>query len=110
MFKKKIVNLFVWLLLFHNMSYAEPRYYLCGPDEDGCLLDQAQYCACIPLDEDNFSQPYCLDFDNLRCEPLSKVSGCLLTFSDQGRCLATIHQSEPEPPCSVTSLTFCQQN
>lgn len=112
MFKNKFVNIFILLyaLLFHSISYSDPRYFLCGSDEDGCFLDRVQYCACIPLDEDHFPEPYCLDFDNMRCEPLSKVPGCSLVYKDQGRCLATIHQSEPEPPCSVTTLSFCQQN
>jgi hypothetical protein len=114
MLKNQIVSLLLLLiaLMFCHVSFGDARYFLCGPDEDGCPENQMQYCACIPLDEINFPKPYCLDFDNMRCEPLSKVPDCnlALIFKDQGRCLATIFQSEPEPPCLTTSLTFCREN
>ncbi len=111
---KKVIQLVLCLILlvFYSVSYAESRYFLCGSDEDGCFLDQVQYCACIPLSEIHYAEPYCLDFDNMRCESLSETPNCpsQIIFKDQGRCLATIHQSEPEPPCSITSRSFCLEN
>lgn len=114
MLQRKLFNLLLLLglLVFFNAGHAEGEYFLCGPDEDGCPMDQVQYCACIPYDEIYYQKPYCLDFDNMKCEPLEKVPNCAasLIFKDQGRCLATIYQSEPEPPCETTSKTFCLQN
>lgn len=114
MIKLKKFSIFLLLILVFccRDSYSEPRYHLCGPDEDGCFIGQEQYCACIPYDEINFSKPYCLDFNNMKCEPLLAVPDCPKNaiYKDQGRCLATIYQSEPEPPCQTVTQTFCYQN
>lgn len=90
-------------------SQASDRYFICGPDEDGCFDDMHQYCACIPYDDLNAERPYCLDFDNLTCRPLSKTPDCKPAhiYKNQGECLATIFQSEPEPPCAVTTHARC---
>lgn len=101
-------------LLFHSISYADSRYFLCGPDEDGCFEDQVQHCACVPYDEVNYNKAYCLDFidNSKRCEPLSKIPDCspYYIYKDQGECLAALFQSEPIPPCRTTTLAYCQQN
>src|SRR5665811_813961 len=94
-------------------SYAQiPLYYLCGPDEDGCPKGYEQYCACIPYNDQQKMKPYCLDFDKMTCEPVSNVSDCAPdnTYKDQGSCLATIFQSEPTPPCSIVTKTFCEDH
>lgn len=103
---------FLMILFICTKSSAESRYILCGPDEDGCFMDQVQYCACIPYNEIHALQPYCLDFDKMQCEPLSEKPACpeRFIYKDQMRCLATIFQSEPEPPCSVTTYSFCVNN
>ena len=103
---------FIILLIVSSMGYCESRYFLCGPDEDGCPPEDPQYCACIPYDEDNFAKPYCLDFDNMRCEPLAQAPDCpsALVFKDQGRCLSTIFQSTSTRPCETTTQRFCQEN
>ena len=91
--------------------YASDRYFLCGPDEDGCFEESYSSCICIPVDPMNSEAPYCLDFDDLKCTPLSTRPDCSpkLTFNNQNECLATIFQSEPTPPCSFTTLEFCLQ-
>ncbi|CAM2981456.1 hypothetical protein LEAN103870_11625 [Legionella anisa] len=105
----------LFMLLYFMMitpSYCSDRYFLCGPDEDGCYPDIYQYCACIPYNDWEASSPYCLDFDKLTCTPLSQTTHCDpgLIFKNQGECLATIFQSEPRPPCKITTHQFCIEN
>lgn len=90
-------------------SYSSDRYFLCGADEDGCLEGAYQYCFCIPYNDVEANTPYCLDVDALKCTPLSKTINCSSSFvyKNQGECLATIFQSEPMPPCTVTTHSFC---
>ncbi len=86
--------------------------YLCGPDEDGCPAGYEEYCVCVPYNSQQYSKPYCLDFDKMTCEPLSKVNECSadFTYPDQGSCLATIFQSEPEPACRLVTRSFCAEH
>lgn len=100
-----------WLILI-NATHSSDRYFLCGPDEDGCFPDIYQYCACIPFNDFEANTSYCLDFDNLSCTPLSQTKKCepSLVFKNQGECLATIFQSEPNPPCKITTHAFCLEN
>ncbi len=113
---KKIGLLYCLFFLssFHvTPSYAQNElYYLCGPDEDGCPAGFEEYCTCTPLNNHQRTKPYCLDFDNMTCEPLSAVSDCSAqhTFKDQGSCLATIFQSEPTPPCKMVTKLFCEDH
>jgi len=95
-------------LMLSTLSHAE-KYLLCGPNEDGCYRNIYQYCNCIPYNEQQGSQPYCLDFDNMRCHPLTQVPDCdaALIRKDQASCLATIFQSEREPGCRATTQAFC---
>ena len=97
-------------MAFFNMSYGDSRYLLCGPDEDGCPEDGYQYCGCTPYNEMQGNKSYCLDFDNMTCKPLSESPNCpsRFIFQDQAHCLATIFQSEPEPPCMLTTYQFCK--
>lgn len=100
-------------ICFLHIAYAENKYYLCGPDEDGCHKTTGfQYCACIPVNEENINKPYCLDFDKMTCTPLTESPHCDpgFIFKDQGSCLATIFQSEPEPPCKIKDESFCVEN
>lgn len=108
---------FLWLSFFLMLpaimtSYANEKYFLCGPDEDGCSADSYQYCLCMPQDDALSSQPYCLDFDNVSCKPLSLMPNCHSgdIFRDQATCLAVAFQSEPEPPCALTDKDFCVQH
>lgn len=96
------------LLLTLSSAHAQP-YFLCGPDEDGCPEGDEQYCACIPANPAP-DQPFCLDFDAMTCAPLTQHPDCVkeLTFPNQQSCLATIFQSEPEPPCTKVSHKFCR--
>ena len=91
---------------------AGDRYLLCGPDEDGCFEETYPYCGCIPYNELHGNQPYCLDFDELRCTPLSETPNCKSQFiyQNQGECVATIFQSEPIPPCRMVTHEFCLKN
>jgi hypothetical protein len=102
----------IFVSIFFNVSYADSRYLLCGPDEDGCPADGYQYCSCIPYDEMQNGKPYCLDFDRMTCKPLSESPNCSshFVFKDQAHCLATLFQSEPEPPCVLTTYQFCKEN
>ena len=111
MYKNRLICFFV-LLILNSMAYSESRYFICGPDEDGCDLNDARYCACIPYDEFNFANPYCLDFNKMRCEPLANVPDCpsALVFKDQGTCFSTIFQSTSSKPCVTTTLKFCQES
>ncbi|CDZ77677.1 hypothetical protein BN59_01967 [Legionella massiliensis] len=98
------------LIGFSGAVRAE-KYLLCGPDEDGCYRDIYVWCSCIPYDELHGEQPYCLDFDELRCHPLSSMPGCSpsLTFKNQASCLGVIFQSEPTPGCKKTTRMFCER-
>ncbi len=86
----------------------EPSYYLCGPDEDGCPEGQEQYCACIPFNIEH-EKKYCLNLDDRTCLPVSERPSCdeKMKFDTQGHCLATLMQSEPNPPCREVTKTFC---
>ena len=92
-------------------SYSSDRYLLCGPDEDGCFKGMYQHCFCIPYNDLEANNPYCLDFNALKCTPLSKTPNCAphFTYKNQSECLATIFQSEPTPPCTMTTHIFCLQ-
>jgi hypothetical protein len=92
--------------------YANDKYYLCGPDEDGCSSDEYAYCLCMPEDGALATQPYCLDLIEVSCKPLSLSPQCAseYIFKNQASCLATAFQSEPEPPCAVTNQSFCIKN
>ncbi|WP_245183391.1 hypothetical protein [Legionella israelensis] len=102
----------ICLLFFVNINYASERYFVCGPDEDGCYKDIYHYCACIPYDDEHAQTPYCLDFNKLTCSPLEQVPDCDpgMIYKNQGSCLATIFQSESEPPCPVRNHSFCLEN
>ncbi|HSW92904.1 MAG TPA: hypothetical protein VLJ15_00950 [Gammaproteobacteria bacterium] len=104
----KILLSIVLLFVFQTTFAESPFYFLCGPDEDGCPEGQEQYCACIPASASP-EQPYCLNFDARTCAPLIRQPNCArdLIFSNQETCLATIFQSEPEPPCVKVSQSFC---
>ena len=103
-------TIFSLLLLSLKPLISAGQAYLCGSDEDGCSNYRA--CACIPYDPIKSNQPYCLDFDSLRCQPLSQVPDCysLFIFSNHGECLATIFQSSPRPACPVINRSFCDDN
>ena len=106
------VTFAIIILLSIQITYAQtPYYYLCGPDEDGCYPGIEQYCACIPVSNKS-DQPYCLDLDNLTCKPTSEKLGCNIhmTFKNQAACLATLYQSEPEPPCQKVTDSFCSSH
>lgn len=112
--KRLSPTLSLLLLLFSSMNngYASNRYFLCGPDEDGCYEEISQYCACIPYDDLEAGRPYCLNFNEMTCTPLSQTPNCdpAFIFQNQGSCLATIYQSEPRPPCSVTTRSYCLEH
>lgn len=99
-------------MIFISSTYSSDRYFLCGPDEDGCYPEIYRYCACIPYDDFEANSPYCLDFTKMACIPLSRSPNCpsSLIFSNQGACLATIFQSEPTHPCQVTTRSFCLEH
>jgi hypothetical protein len=96
-------------LLFSVNALGSSRYFICGPDEDGCNKRVAQYCSCIPYNDAKANEPYCLDFDAMTCKPISEVSFCYpqLIFKSQGNCLAAMFQSIDTPPCKVTAYDSC---
>ncbi|KTD36748.1 hypothetical protein Lnau_1732 [Legionella nautarum] len=100
--------LFSFLLIFTPLAHSE-RYYLCGPDEDGCYKEIYQYCACIPVNEEESHKPFCFNFDKLSCTPLSQTPHCdpALTFKNQASCLSMIFQSIPSPACRIHTKVFC---
>jgi len=101
--------LIVLLLTLSNAHAQLPLYYLCGSDEDGCMEGREEYCACIPV-APNPEQTYCLDFDKQTCTLLRQGEPCEVTFTNQGKCLATLYQSEPIPPCRVVDQAFCSEH
>jgi hypothetical protein len=107
-----IATLLFSILQLTNSFAANTPYFLCGPDEDGCFSGQEQYCACIPYNTAQGSKPYCLNFDNMTCAPLTTYPDCdkNLIFKDQGSCIATIFQSEPTPGCRMVSKSFCEDH
>ncbi len=107
-----IAIIFLFLSLFLNVSNANSLYYLCGSDEDGCNGPDYLGCLCMPFDNKLAHQPYCLDFDNVSCVPLSKMKNCDPNniIKDQATCLAVAFQSEPIPPCGLTTDTFCNEH
>jgi hypothetical protein len=104
--------IFLFLSLIVNTSFASNLFYLCGSDEDGCNGPDYLGCLCMPYDSDLANQPYCLDFDNVSCVPLSKMKNCnhYDVFKNQATCLAVAFQSEPMPPCPLTTANFCEQH
>ena len=98
-------------LLFFSLS-AHALYYLCGSDEGGCDLKQPQGCLCMPHDGPLANRPYCLNFDNVSCQPKGAAKSCQhgLEVKDQGTCLALAFQSMPDPLCPLVSYQFCQQH
>ncbi len=108
--KKIVTSLIVaCVAVFAN---ALASFYLCGPDEDGCDNSNLEYCSCIyKISEENQSQ-YCLDFQELGCEPLKQHPQCNPhdIIMGQGRCLSTLFQSMPEPICPTVSKNFCVQH
>ena len=100
------------ILFFSNMTLADEPYWLCGPDEDGCPEDGYQFCVCIPHHKTEAYQPYCLDFDELSCTPLTQKPNCnsRFIFQNQTSCLATIFHSIPDKPCTLTTQSFCTEH
>lgn len=109
---KVTVYIGIALLCYSAMSFSNDRYFLCGPDEDGCPEGDHGSCFCIPYNEMEANGPYCLDFNDFTCIPESRTMGCdsTLRYKNQGECLATIFQSEPLPPCTVTTKSFCLEH
>lgn len=105
----RLVSLLFILSIFSTSSIASQKYILCGPDEDGCYQGIYSHCNCIPYNEQQGNQAYCLDFDTMRCYPLTQKPDCdtALISKDQASCLSTIFQSEPEPGCLFTTDDFC---
>ncbi|MCX7116882.1 MAG: hypothetical protein NTW94_03070 [Legionellales bacterium] len=105
----KTLCISIYLFALISTSHSSDRYFLCGPDEDGCFEDMYESCLCIPYNDIEAEHPYCLDFDVLKCTPLSQTPHCepMFVFNNQSECLATIFQSEPTPPCTITTHAFC---
>lgn len=89
-------------------TFGSELYFLCGPDEDGCFEEAYRSCACVPQDNE-ISSPHCLDFNTMRCTPLSQVPNCPahLIYKNQGDCIATIFHSTPTTPCHIKTREFC---
>ena len=105
-FKGAWIKIIAVMILFPDVVFSQPQYFVCGPDEDGCAAYDYQYCMCMPVDEKTDS-PYCLDFDSVRCVPLAQKPDCTDVFRNQSECVATAFQSEAYPPCPVQNKTFC---
>ena len=111
-FQKKtpiIILLFTCLGSLIPVSHSSQRYFMCGGDEMGCIEGMYQYCICIPYNDIEANNAYCLDFDIMKCTPLSQTSNCkaAFIFKNQNECLATLFQSEMTPPCKITTYAFC---
>jgi len=109
MLKLKSKPLVLILGIITITCHASDKYFICGSDGDACDPGHAKYCACIPYNESNAAKPYCLNFDEMSCTPLSQTPDCPHDFiyKNQGECLSTIYNSTPLPPCAVTTLKFC---
>lgn len=112
---KKLTYIFfisLGLFVLISTTYSSDRYFLCGPDEDQCYDRIYQYCSCIPYNDVEANNPYCLDFDKMTCTPLSQSPGCypMFIYKTQGECLATIFQSSPIPSCTITTRAFCLEH
>lgn len=114
---KKMIKLFFFLsfsilLLKLQPAYAKSsHYYLCGSDEDGCLPGREQFCMCIPINIKP-EQAYCLDLDKMTCKPAIEQPDCdsEMIEQNQASCLATMLQSEPNPPCKKVTDDFCHKH
>ena len=104
--------LVMFFIFFIHMAHASERYFLCGPDEDGCPSNDYKSCLCMPYDEGEARHRYCLNLDNLSCVPLKKVANCpkYYIYKDQSTCVSIAFQSEATPPCKVVSHKFCHNN
>lgn len=93
-----------------HISFASDRYFLCGPDEDGCFLSDPASCLCMPYDDGLENTPYCMNFNDLTCKPMAEVHQCSQgeVVKNQSDCLATLFQSEAEPACPTVSKSFCE--
>ena len=99
------------LVALSTLSYSSDLYFLCGPDEDRCIEGSYQHCFCIPYNDTEANEPYCLNFDEMNCTPVSQTPLCKshFRFKNQGECLATLFQSQPIPSCTITNHAFCLQ-
>ena len=92
-------------------SGALNNYFLCGPDEDGCLPPDFLGCICMPLDKLGADNHYCLNWNTLACVPARNetcpANGSL--FSSQANCVATVFQSEAEPNCPTVPEALCHE-
>lgn len=106
----RFLALFVFIFCV-SATQANKLYFLCGPDEDGCFDDDYTSCACLPQDAEP-GMPHCLDFNELRCIPLSQTAHCnpLYVFKTQGDCLASMFHSTQTTPCHLKPRSFCIQN
>ncbi|MGQ3890531.1 hypothetical protein [Legionella sp. CNM-4043-24] len=107
-----VASLFFTLSGFSATGMAAEKYILCGPDEDGCHRNTYTWCSCIPYNEQQGKNAWCLDFDTMRCYPLAQKPDCdrIMIHRDQASCLGTIFQSEPEPGCRITTQDFCERH
>ncbi len=107
MFYKILIS--IALLIIFQTVHAD--YFLCGPDEDGCLAGSEQYCTCTPIRDDQ-NKPYCLDLHHLTCNPVSLQPDCqekeIVVDDGQGACLAMLLQSVETPACRVVTESFCK--
>ncbi len=90
------------LIMGHSFAIAASNSatYLCGNDEDGCRKGRPNTCVCVVSDPHD--QSHCFDHHKLRCVPPLATGRCRPEETDtktQGRCLALVWQSEPEPSC-----------
>ncbi len=107
-----MIRLLMIILFFSGAAQAAGLDFLCGTDEDGCFPDHYDYCICMPYDSETANQPYCLNFNNLSCVPLSSKPDCRggEIYGDQATCLAVAFQSEPTPVCPLKTEQFCRDH
>lgn len=107
----RIFIVFIFIFIFMTASEASDKYFLCGPDEDGCSPKYYNSCLCMPFDGALADSPYCLDLIHLRCLPVSLDPGCRSgdRVKNQETCLSTLFQSEPAT-LPLKRAAFCMKH
>lgn len=110
---KSNYRLFLLVICFmlSPVNYSA-RYFLCGPDENGCYDEIYEYCSCIPINETQYDKPFCFNHKSLTCTPLTQTPDCpsVFIYPNQSTCLATIFHSVPDTPCMVKTFAFCKKH
>lgn len=99
----KAIKFFSALFLVTQITTGFPAViynYLCGGDEDGCQPGEPDTCICVASSPENIDT--CFTYEG--CVPpnpiTKKCAHDQINEKTEARCLATLWQSEPMPPCA----------